>query len=1626
VLLLVFALLVLLTAARAQDTAAGILPFSTQATGLYDSIDLANSNIFVQIPIRTKVGKIPFSYSLVMNAHVSKPATVNTTILVSTGLSGQLGAGGTTLYVVSQQVTGRCDGGYFLMQGQLVTAGYVLDSTGAYHSAWTSLWFLPDAPGHNCPDPPPSFPITYKTTDGTGYTVVLTGNNGGALGYNLYDKSGNYFPQSLTTVIQDPDGVALTKSAGTFTDTLGSSALTVTKGFSGNPDKYQYTDVNGYTQTFQVNYSSYNQQTTFACTGTTDLSGAQVYLPSSVSTPTGNFQLYYEPTPGHPSNVTGRIAKIVFPTGGYVSYSYTGGVNNVGLNCHSYVVPALTRTLYDNVSNSTYAWTYVNENTSSTPGNFTVIETDPGSSQTVFNFAGEYQTEKISFQGGCSGYTGCNGGGTKLRDVTTCYNGNLNGGLGACQTPSSVPAFPLTQTDVYTWSGMTGQSLLERTFNSYGDITKVASYDWGAPIPPSGTPLSSTTITYDGVNGASCGSLSGYIYDRPCAVTTTGSGVTSSQTTFAYNSTGHATATSQLVSGTTYLTSQASYNVNGTIATSTDVNGTVTNTYYNGTGGCNGILPTSTVVGGLTISLQWKCDGGVETKVTDANNNSTPYAYLNQSGTADPLWRLLSTTDPLGNVTWNTYTAATPSTQATAETYLNFPNPNPTSTVDVLATLDGLGRLTQTQRRTAPNAPTFDQAVGYGYGWNTTGPVTTQTVPGGAAVTTAQMDALARNISVTDGGGGTLTLGYPKNDVLSTLGPPPTGEHTKGRQLQYDGAGRLISACEILSSGGSSCLQSTSASGYLTTYAYSVPSVGISKTAVTQGVQTRNYTYDGLGRLTSEMNPESGTTTYTYDNDSSGGCPGTYNGDLVKRVDNAGNKTCYAYDGLHRELSATYTGPNATTNRYFVYDAVSVNGQSMANAKGQLAEAYTATCQTCSKVTDEGFGYTVRGELSDFYESTLHSGGYYHIPMTYWANGLVESFGPFLTEDQMGFIPDGEGRPYSLYDFPHQDTSTLNSTSYSAGGLPTTLVTSCINGNTCYPISYQYDPNTLRMTQYGAALNNGTISGTLTWNPNGSVQQLVIADPFNSADAQTCTYSADDLGRIASTSCGSTWAQTFSYDAYGNVSKSGSVSWLPGYNASTNQYALGGTSYDANGNVLKDSFNIYTWDAEGKQLSTAYNNGGGQTWAFTYDAFGHMVELSVNGAYEYSYIDIGKYKLSAIGQTAAYSEVPLPGGSVYSQNGGATGIQLADWLGTIRAFYSLSGGYSNSGAHAPFGEAYGYQGGYPAGFAGQGGIGWGQGDDGSMNNTTYYFPERQYRSSQGRWLSPDPSGLAAVDPANPQSWNRYAYVLNNPLSLIDPTGLDCVFLNDAGTSGEEIEKDNDPSIGESGLSASDWCGGQGGYYIPGSIPDLSYVSVNADNGLVSAYSNAWGYPAWSVAGAAGSNPWGAWTQTFGFNGPTASDTLYLPANDKDPMAPSARRMLLAIANAAPTVCGGGAFVFAGREVSGGPVHAFAGAITTFDSQNGTTTGALFEAGGGEGLMGGGGVEVVPNGNGGLGSEGLLFGGFGVSSPIASASAGVVGFTSGGGFYVEGSLFGRAVGGGIYANVTTNAGCKKKG
>ena len=54
-------------------------------------------------------------------------------------------------------------------------------------------------------------------------------------------------------------------------------------------------------------------------------------------------------------------------------------------------------------------------------------------------------------------------------------------------------------------------------------------------------------------------------------------------------------------------------------------------------------------------------------------------------------------------------------------------------------------------------------------------------------------------------------------------------------------------------------------------------------------------------------------------------------------------------------------------------------------------------------------------------------------------------------------------------------------------------------------------------------------------------------------------------------------------------------------------------------------------------------------------------------------------------------------------------------------------------------------------------------------STLDYMHARYYSPVLGRFFSVDPAWESA-DLATPQTWNRYAYVMNNPLTYIDPTG----------------------------------------------------------------------------------------------------------------------------------------------------------------------------------------------------------------------------------------------------------------
>src|SRR3989442_1539845 len=257
------------------------------------------------------------------------------------------------------------------------------------------------------------------------------------------------------------------------------------------------------------------------------------------------------------------------------------------------------------------------------------------------------------------------------------------------------------------------------------------------------------------------------------------------------------------------------------------------------------------------------------------------------------------------------------------------------------------------------------------------------------------------------------------------------------------------------------------------------------------------------------------------------------------------------------------------------------------------------------------------------------------------------------------------------------------------------------------------------------------------------------------------------------------WNETFSNSdggqgtgAFGNLTKtgiSGATSFQPTYNTATNRITSVGSqnyTYDANGNMTSTGTgtgtSAYTWDAEGKMLSDAPN--GSTTVNVTYDALGRVVEQARGSSYTQIVYGPQGSKLALMnGQTLSKAFVPLPGGAtaVYNSSGLAY-YRHPDWLGSSRFASTPGRAMYFDGAYAPYGENYAEAGTTDRSFTGQ------NQDTASAVYPLYDFLFREHHPTQGRWISPDPLGGSVF---NPQSLNRYAYVLNNPTNLIDLLGL---------------------------------------------------------------------------------------------------------------------------------------------------------------------------------------------------------------------------------------------------------------
>jgi RHS repeat-associated protein len=173
-----------------------------------------------------------------------------------------------------------------------------------------------------------------------------------------------------------------------------------------------------------------------------------------------------------------------------------------------------------------------------------------------------------------------------------------------------------------------------------------------------------------------------------------------------------------------------------------------------------------------------------------------------------------------------------------------------------------------------------------------------------------------------------------------------------------------------------------------------------------------------------------------------------------------------------------------------------------------------------------------------------------------------------------------------------------------------------------------------------------------------------------------------------------------------------------------------------------------------------------------------MVEQNKSGAYtEILYSPIGKLALMTR-QIAQNIFLPLPGGEQATYTSQTIRFRHSDWLGSSRFESNINEQEYGDVAYAAFGENYAVYNTPYFGFTGQ---------NQDTVAGTYDFLYREYNPTQGRWISPDPAGLSAANFGDPQSFNRYAYVANNPLSFTDPQGLQvCAGCHFFGGGGDNL------------------------------------------------------------------------------------------------------------------------------------------------------------------------------------------------------------------------------------------------
>jgi RHS repeat-associated protein len=719
------------------------------------------------------------------------------------------------------------------------------------------------------------------------------------------------------------------------------------------------------------------------------------------------------------------------------------------------------------------------------------------------------------------------------------------------------------------------------------------------------------------------------------------------------------------------------------------------------------------------------------------------------------------------------------------------------------ATRDGFGRVIKTESGDASGTQSTVEHV-YGPAANSpTGRLIKKSLPHAAGAEPQWLniayDDLGRKTSEdTAATGAPRTFSYSGSTVKTT---DPAG---RWKKIIHNANGQIQKVIMPDASGTSQLetLYSYNHLGKLTSVLMPRPNV----------TQKRSFAYDAGGRVVMTHHAESGPKTSVYNPD----------GTMASHTDAKGQKHVYTRDIYKRITSVARFNdkgvlqPNDSYSYY--HDTNPFDPAFSQNAQGRLTAVQWGSADLWPGLMTEMYSYTVSGQVTAK-RLRVDRGGKQAdlvLQLAYDGEGRIASVTYPSGDPSLSYTYDSMGR---LNGVATASDSIVKDVAYDALGHLTSMKLLASSEGKYLVEGYQYNTRN-RLTRLIAApadptTNNGQLPSVDLEYAYRSDDGKVLSETDHVA-GRSVSYDYDNHGRVASAETDdSAWGLGFEYDSFSNrtkqaVTKGQGYSHEVRHDPETNWMLSDDTSYDANGNIVLLPMMRMSYDVQNRMVRMqsvdgteryGYNHENLRVWVQAADG-------SESIAFYLGTQNLATYSLKRDAQgdlVFRLSQSNIYFGKRLAQTSGE--VIVADRLGSARAWSAKKG--AGKADFMPFGEK----------------VQAASGDDDLSSFDGYkrapsgldYAQQRYYSSALGRFVSPDPYEKSA-HPDSPDSWNRYAFVSNDPINRTDPNGL-----NDGDDSDNN---DNNNNSYDDDYDESYYVEGMPVGYNPPPLADGSVQSVN--------------------------------------------------------------------------------------------------------------------------------------------------------------------------------------------------------